>query len=63
MERWTAKKYCTVYNVVMPETEFIKPQSCEYYLHFNIKLPYPEKEYKNGRHFKLSNRGCNKKNR
>ena len=47
----------------MLETEFIKPQSCEYHLHFNVKLPYPEKEFnKNGRHFELSNRGCDKKN-
>ena len=46
----------------MLEAEFIKPQSCEYHLHFNVKLPYPEKEFnKNGRHFELSNRGCNKK--
>ena len=56
-------KFCKKFNVVMPETEFIKPQSCEYYLHFNVKLLYPEKEFnKNGRHFELSNRGCNKNN-
>ena len=57
------EKFCKKFNVVMPETEFIKPQSCEYYLHFNIKLPYPEKEFnKNGSHFELSNSGCNKNN-
>ena len=26
-------KFCKKFNVVMPETEFIKPQSCEHHLH------------------------------
>ena len=32
------------FNIVVPQKEFIVPRSCEYYLHFNINLPYPERE-------------------
>ena len=49
----TLKKY----NIVMLEAELFKPRSCEYYLHFNINLPHPEKlHFKNKlvkKYFKL----------
>ena len=32
------------YNIALLQEEFFVPRSCEYYLHFNINLPYPEKE-------------------
>ena len=35
------------WNIVEPQTEFFVPRSCEYYLHFNVKLPYPETQYRN----------------
>ena len=41
------KKVFKEWNIVVPQTEFFAPRSCEYYLHFNVKLPYPETEYKN----------------
>ena len=41
--KMNVSKYCKYYNVVMPKIEFVKARSCEYYLHFNVKLPYPEK--------------------
>ena len=41
------KKYFKNYNIVMPQTEFFVPRSCEYYFHFNVRLPYPETEYNN----------------
>ena len=31
---------------VLTKTKLFKPESCEYYLHFNVKFPYPEKEHK-----------------
>ena len=39
----TVKQTLKKYNIVMLEAEFFKPRSCEYYLHFNINLPHPEK--------------------
>ena len=36
------KKVFNEWNIVVPQT-----RSWEYYLHFNVKLPYPETEYKN----------------
>ena len=41
------KKIIKQWNIVVPQTEFFVPRLCEYYLHFNVKLPYPETEYKN----------------
>lgn len=29
------------YNVVIVKEDFL-PRICEYYLHFNVNLPYPE---------------------
>ena len=37
----TVKETLKKYNIVM--VEFFKTRSCEYYLHFNINLPHPEK--------------------
>ena len=61
-KQMSAKKYCKAYNVVLTKTELFKPESCEYYLHFNVKLPYPEKEQKKW-NIKLSNRRSNCNNR
>lgn len=36
------KKFIKKYNVTMPQTEFFIPRTCEYYLHYNVKLRYPE---------------------
>ena len=41
-----AIKFIKHYKVVLTEHNLTLPNSCEYYLHFNIKLPYPEKELK-----------------
>ena len=38
------KQFFKKYNIVISQTEFFVPRSCEYYLHFNVNLPYPEKE-------------------
>ena len=41
-----ATTFIRIYNVVLTKHDFIRPRTCEYYLHFNVKLPYPEKEFK-----------------
>ena len=41
------KKVFNEWNTAVPQTEFFVPRLCEYYLHFNVKLLYPETEYKN----------------
>ena len=33
-------------NIVM-QTNNLVPRTCKYYLHFNVKLPYPKTEYNN----------------
>ena len=33
-------------NVVLTKSDLSLPRGCEYYLHFDINLPYPEKEFK-----------------
>ena len=38
------KKFIKRYNIVMSELELFKPRSCEYYLHYNVMLPYPEEQ-------------------
>lgn len=40
-------KYLKQFNVVYIKENLTLPRSCEYYLHFNVNLPYPEKELKN----------------
>ena len=35
-----------MYNIVLAKSGLSLPRSCEYYLHFDINLPYPEKEFK-----------------
>ena len=44
MER-EAAKFVRRNNIVMVNDFFIL-RKCEYYLHFNVKLPYPEIEFK-----------------
>ena len=39
------KKVFKKWNIVVLQTEFFVPRSCEYYLHFNVKLSYPETKY------------------
>ena len=34
-------------NIAMPQTNNFVPRTYEYYLHFNVNLPYPETEYNN----------------
>ena len=34
-------------NIAMPQTNNFVPRTCEYYLHFNVNLPYPDTEYNN----------------
>ena len=41
------KKVFNEWNTAVQQTEFFVPRLCEYYLHFNVKLLYPETEYKN----------------
>ena len=41
-----ATTFIRIYNVVLTKHDFIRPRTCEYYLHFNFKLLYPEKEFK-----------------
>ena len=31
-------------NVTLQANNFV-PRTCEYYLHFNVNVPYPETEY------------------
>ena len=38
-------KFVQKMNIVMPQTNNFVPRTCEYYLHFNVNLPYPETEY------------------
>ena len=33
--------------MVLTKYDLSLPRTCEYYLHFDINLPYPEKELKN----------------
>ena len=40
-------KYFDKFNVVTVKEDNSVPRSCEYYLHFDIHLPYPEQELKN----------------
>ena len=40
-----AAKLIKKYNIVMVN-DFFLPRTCEYYLHFNVKLPYPEIKFK-----------------
>ena len=40
-------KYFKKYNIVTVKEDNEVPRSCEYYLHFDINLPYPEQELKN----------------
>ena len=44
MER-EAAKFVRKNNIVMVNDFFVLI-TCEYYLHFNVKLPYPEIEFK-----------------
>ena len=32
-------------NIVIIKNDFIIPRTCEYYLHFNVKLPFLHKEF------------------
>ena len=41
------KKIFNNWNIVVPKTGFFVLRSCKYYLHFNVKLPDPETEYRN----------------
>ena len=56
-DQW--KKFFNQWNIVVPQTEFFIPRSCKHYLHFNVKLPYPETEYKN---CQIKKRACSKIN-
>ena len=40
-------KYFEKFNVVTVKADDQLPRSCKYYQHFDINLPYPEKELKN----------------
>ena len=40
-------KFIKRYNVALTEHNLTLPNSCKHYLHFNVKLPYFEKELKN----------------
>ena len=42
-----AAKFVQKMNIAMPQTNNFVPRTCEYYLHFNVNLPYPETEYNN----------------
>ena len=42
-----AAKFVGKMNIVMLQTNNFAPRTCEYYLHFNVNLPYPETEYNN----------------
>ena len=42
-----AIKFIKRYNVALTEHNLTLPNSCKHYLHFNVKLPYFEKELKN----------------
>ena len=39
-----AIKFIKRYNVALTEHNLTLPNSCKHYLHFNVKLPYFEKE-------------------
>ena len=41
------KKGLKYFNLVLTDEILFKPRLCEYYLHFDINLPYPEEELKN----------------
>ena len=40
-------KFVQKMNIVTLQTNNFVPRTCEYYLHFNVNLPYPETEYNN----------------
>ena len=45
MKEEEAAKFIRKNNIVMVN-DFFVPITCEYYLHFNVKLPCPEIEFK-----------------
>ena len=45
MKEEEADEFIRKNNIVMLN-DFFVPRTCEYYLHFNVKLPYPEIEFK-----------------
>ena len=49
------KKFFNKLNVVVPQTESFVPRLCEYYLHFNVKLPLPEQRVVNNSQTKKKN--------
>ena len=40
-------KYFKKLNIVTVKEDIFRPRPCEYYLHFNVNLPYPKQELKN----------------
>ena len=40
-------KFVQKMNIVMLQTNNFVPRTCEYYLHFNVNVPYPETEHNN----------------
>ena len=61
-----AAKFVRKMNTVMVQTNNFVPRTCEYYLHFNVKLQYPEIECKkdNFQKKKMSSfHGCIRKNK
>ena len=40
-------KFVQKMNIVRLQTNKFVPRTCEYCLHFNVNLPYPEAEYNN----------------
>ena len=56
-------KYFKKLNIVTVKEDIIRPRSCEYYLHFNVNLPYPEQELKNCTTNEIWKKSFQKKNR
>ena len=47
MNKGPVAKYVKQNNIVMSQTDNFVPRTCEYYLHFNVNLPYPCNNNKN----------------
>ena len=41
MDKGDVAKFVQKNNIVMLQTDNFVPRTCEYYLHFNVNLPYP----------------------